>query len=80
MDITKYIGFYGLRNHGVLNGRPIENMIYVHSKVMIVDDKYAIIGSANINDRSMRGHRDSEIACLIEDDEKVQIRFGGEPY
>ncbi len=29
---------------------------------MIVDDKYVILGSANINDRSMLGSRDSEIA------------------
>ena len=29
---------------------------------MIVDDTYVIIGSANINDRSMLGDRDSEIA------------------
>ncbi len=29
---------------------------------MIVDDKHAIIGSANINDRSLLGDRDSEIA------------------
>ncbi|KAK8496091.1 hypothetical protein V6N12_046660, partial [Hibiscus sabdariffa] len=37
-------------------------MIYVHSKMMIVDDEYIIIGSANINERSMAGSRDSEIA------------------
>ncbi|XP_050219992.1 phospholipase D alpha 1-like [Mercurialis annua] len=37
-------------------------MIYVHSKMMIVDDEYIIIGSANINQRSMDGARDSEIA------------------
>ncbi|MED6193553.1 hypothetical protein PIB30_020697 [Stylosanthes scabra] len=37
-------------------------MIYVHSKMMIVDDEYIIIGSANINERSMDGGRDSEIA------------------
>ncbi|GBF94843.1 phospholipase D gamma [Raphidocelis subcapitata] len=37
-------------------------MIYVHSKLMIVDDEYAIIGSANINQRSMDGSRDTEIA------------------
>lgn len=37
-------------------------MIYVHSKFMIVDDEYTIIGSANINQRSMDGSRDSEIA------------------
>ncbi|CAL4979795.1 unnamed protein product [Urochloa decumbens] len=37
-------------------------MIYVHSKLMIVDDEYIIIGSANINQRSMDGGRDTEIA------------------
>jgi phospholipase D1/2 len=37
--------------------------IYVHSKMMIVDDQVIIVGSANINDRSMSGTRDSEIAC-----------------
>lgn len=29
---------------------------------MIIDDRKVIIGSANINDRSMNGNRDSEIA------------------
>uniref|UniRef100_A0ACD5W198 Uncharacterized protein n=1 Tax=Avena sativa TaxID=4498 RepID=A0ACD5W198_AVESA len=37
-------------------------MIYVHTKSMIVDDEYIIVGSANINQRSMDGARDSEIA------------------
>ncbi|XLS53247.1 hypothetical protein HN51_013924 [Arachis hypogaea] len=37
-------------------------MIYVHAKGMIVDDQYVIIGSANINQRSMDGSRDTEIA------------------
>ena len=30
--------------------------------MMLVDDVYIIIGSANINERSMAGSRDSEIA------------------
>ena len=47
---------------------PVTEMIYIHSKVMIVDDKKMIIGSANINDRSLMGNRDSELALLIEDD------------
>ena len=34
----------------------------VHSKMMIVDDDYVIIGSANINQRSQDGTRDTEIA------------------
>uniref|UniRef100_A0A803L8W6 Phospholipase D n=1 Tax=Chenopodium quinoa TaxID=63459 RepID=A0A803L8W6_CHEQI len=37
-------------------------MIYVHSKGMIVDDEYVIMGYANINQRSMEGTRDTEIA------------------
>lgn len=37
-------------------------MIYVHSKGMIVDDEYVILGSANINQRSLDGTRDTEIA------------------
>ncbi|MED6131308.1 Phospholipase D beta 1 [Stylosanthes scabra] len=37
-------------------------MIYVHSKGMIVDDEYVLLGSANINQRSMEGTRDTEIA------------------
>jgi phospholipase D1/2 len=34
---------------------------------MIVDDRYMIIGSANINDRSLVGSRDSELAIICED-------------
>lgn len=65
-DPSNYISFYGLRTHSVLNGEPITELIYVHSKLMIVDDKIVICGSANINDRSMIGKRDSEIAVFIE--------------
>ncbi|KAG2331491.1 hypothetical protein Bca52824_002671 [Brassica carinata] len=37
-------------------------MIYVHSKGMIVDDEFVLIGSVNINQRSLEGTRDTEIA------------------
>ncbi|GMI78800.1 ARABIDOPSIS THALIANA PHOSPHOLIPASE D DELTA, phospholipase D delta [Hibiscus trionum] len=37
-------------------------MIYVHAKGMIVDDEFVIMGSANINQRSLEGSRDTEIA------------------
>lgn len=49
-----------------MNDIPITNMIYVHSKIILIDDKIAIIGSANINDRSMNGDKDSEIGIVIE--------------
>jgi phosphatidylserine/phosphatidylglycerophosphate/cardiolipin synthase-like enzyme len=39
----------------------VRGMIYVHSKLLIVDDEFIVLGSANINDRSMLGDRDSEI-------------------
>lgn len=38
---------------------------------MIVDDRLAIIGSANINERSQRGDRDSELACIIRDTDMI---------
>ncbi|KAH9623097.1 hypothetical protein KSS87_002528 [Heliosperma pusillum] len=37
-------------------------MIYVHAKGMIVDDEYILMGSANINQRSLAGTKDTEIA------------------
>ncbi|KAK9130688.1 hypothetical protein Sjap_011175 [Stephania japonica] len=49
-------------------------MIYVHSKLMIVDDEYIIIGSANLNQRSMDGSRDSEIAMGAYQPHHLSIR------
>jgi phospholipase D1/2 len=40
-------------------------MIYVHSKLMMVDDRYIIFGSANLNERSLAGNRDTEIATAF---------------
>lgn len=49
-------------------------MIYVHAKMMIVDDEYIIIGSANINQRSMDGGRDTEIAMGAYQPHHLSIR------
>lgn len=68
-DPTEYITFHGMRNWSVLMGQLVQEIIYVHSKLMIVDDLHVICGSANINDRSMLGKRDSEVASLIKDEE-----------
>lgn len=62
IDINDYIYFVGMRNHGLFGkdkNVPKTEIIYVHSKFMVVDDKFMIIGSANINDRSLLGSRDS---------------------
>ncbi|XP_076810877.1 phospholipase D1-like isoform X2 [Clavelina lepadiformis] len=76
----KYVSFCGLRTHSKLKGKPVTEMIYVHSKMMIVDDRLVIIGSANINDRSMTGERDSEVAMLIEDTQFTQAIMDEKPY
>ena len=47
---------------------------------MIVDDWKVIIGSANINDWSMLGTRDSEIACIIQDKWLLKTRMGDEEF
>ena len=71
----KYIGFYSLRTHGIIAGIPVSEMIYVHSKLLIVDDSTVVIGSANINDRSMNGDRDAELCIVINDSEKVTVEI-----
>jgi phospholipase D1/2 len=53
---------------------------YIHAKGMVVDDRIAIIGSANINERSQRGDRDSELACIIRDTDMIDSTMGGKPY
>ncbi|OMP03351.1 Phospholipase D/Transphosphatidylase [Corchorus capsularis] len=77
-----YISFYGLRSYGRLSdGGPIAtSQVYVHSKLMIIDDRLALIGSSNINDRSLLGSRDSEIGVVIEDKEFVESSMNGESW
>uniref|UniRef100_A0AAX7TDR6 Phospholipase n=1 Tax=Astatotilapia calliptera TaxID=8154 RepID=A0AAX7TDR6_ASTCA len=77
---TEYITLCGLRTHAQLSESPVTELIYVHSKTLIADDRCYIIGSANINDRSMLGSRDSELAVFVEDEERVPSIMGGEEY
>uniref|UniRef100_A0A672R3B7 phospholipase D n=1 Tax=Sinocyclocheilus grahami TaxID=75366 RepID=A0A672R3B7_SINGR len=77
---TQYISLCGLRTHSELGQSPVTELIYVHSKALIADDRCYIIGSANINDRSMLGSRDSELAVLVEDEERVPSVMNGEEY
>uniref|UniRef100_A0AAY4ELG0 Phospholipase n=1 Tax=Denticeps clupeoides TaxID=299321 RepID=A0AAY4ELG0_9TELE len=77
---TEYISLCGLRTHSTLGRSHVTEPVYVHSKALIADDRCYIIGSANINDRSMLGSRDSELAVLVEDEERVPSFMGGEEY
>jgi phospholipase D1/2 len=55
------------RGRAVLFGAPI---IYVHSKVSIFDDDLAIVGSANLNGRSL--HWDTELAVALRGADRVR--------
>lgn len=75
----------------------VSEQVYIHSKLMIADDRTVICGSgneatndcgrivddmdddlANINDRSMLGDRDSELAMLILDTDMIESTMDGE--
>ncbi|CAF4011620.1 unnamed protein product, partial [Rotaria sp. Silwood2] len=73
-----YISIFGMRTHEILMGHLVTEIIYVHSKLMIIDDRMAICGSANINDRSLLGQRDSEFCMIINDREEEYGRFNGQ--
>lgn len=76
-ECDQFVTLLNLRDHAVINGAAVTEQIYVHSKLMIVDDRYVLIGSANINDRSLLGDRDSELAVLISDTENEYIDLDG---
>ncbi|KAJ7482689.1 hypothetical protein FB451DRAFT_1235871 [Mycena latifolia] len=58
----------------------VSELLYIHTKLMIVDDRRVIMGSANINDRSQKGDGDSEIALVVEDGDMFQATMDGKPY
>ncbi|KAK2748634.1 hypothetical protein FQN55_004187 [Onygenales sp. PD_40] len=58
----------------------VQEELYVHSKLLIVDDKIAICGSANINDRSQVGLHDSELAIVMQDTDLIDSTMDGKPY
>ena len=77
-----YIQFFSLRSWGKIGHQRalVTEQLYIHAKIMVVDDRTAIIGSANINERSMLGSRDSETAAIVRDTEMLPSYMGGEPY
>lgn len=52
----------------------VEKTIRIHSKVMIVDDKFLHVGSANINNRSMRCDTECDLIFqAVNDDHRTKI-------
>jgi phospholipase D1/2 len=72
----QYVTLLNLRNWEKIGPNYVTEQIYIHSKLMVVDDRFALLGSANINDRSLLGERDSEIAVLVIDTEVSQCDLG----
>jgi len=58
----------------------VSEELYIHSKLLIADDRVVICGSANLNDRSQLGSHDSEIAVLIEDPSEIDSAMAGQPW
>lgn len=58
----------------------VSEELYIHSKLLIADDRKVICGSANLNDRSQLGNHDSEIAIIIEDRDSVDSYMAGRPW
>ncbi|KAI5811737.1 hypothetical protein DFH27DRAFT_42727 [Peziza echinospora] len=82
IDPDDFIQFYGLRNWGKIgpDDALVTEQLYIHAKCMVVDDRIVIIGSANINERSMLGNRDSEVAAIVRDTDTIMSTMAGQPY
>lgn len=77
-----YIQFFSLRQWGKINNQQVltTEQLYIHAKIIIADDRVALIGSANINERSMLGDRDSECAAIVRDKDMIWSTMAGKPY
>lgn len=82
IEPEEYIQFFSLRQWGKINNKTVltTEQLYIHAKTIIVDDRVALIGSANINERSMLGDRDSETAAIVRDRDMISSTMAGKPY
>ncbi|KAL1590109.1 hypothetical protein WHR41_01227 [Cladosporium halotolerans] len=82
VEPEKYIKFFSLRQWGKIGPKKCltTEQLYIHAKCMVVDDRHVIIGSANINERSMLGSRDSEVASIVTDHMMIPSMMAGRPY
>ncbi|EIW66666.1 hypothetical protein TREMEDRAFT_34686 [Tremella mesenterica DSM 1558] len=81
IDPDEYITFFSLRGWAKFkSGTLTTEQVYIHGKTMIVDDRLVLCGSANINERSQRGDRDSELVAVVRDTDMVDSTMGGKPF
>jgi phosphatidylserine/phosphatidylglycerophosphate/cardiolipin synthase-like enzyme len=69
-------GLFQTTQHGPLTKHKRQE-IYVHSKLVIIDDRYVAIGSANVDARSM--HIETELTLGIVDGDTVNSTLGNNP-
>lgn len=58
----------------------IQEELYIHGKLLIVDDRIVVCGSSNLNDRSQTGHHDSELSIVMEDTDLIDSVMDGQPF
>ncbi|KAM3545381.1 hypothetical protein ARSEF1564_001694 [Beauveria bassiana] len=58
----------------------IQEELYIHSKLLIADDRIVICGSSNLNDRSQLGYHDSELSIVMEDTRRIPSTMNGETF
>lgn len=58
----------------------VQEELYIHAKLLIVDDRIAVCGSSNLNDRSQLGKHDSELSIVMEDTRVLESTMDGKPY
>lgn len=58
----------------------IQEELYIHAKLLIVDDRIVICGSSNLNDRSQLGYHDSELSIVMEDTRRFESTMDGRPF
>lgn len=58
----------------------IQEELYIHAKLLIVDDRIVVCGSSNLNDRSQLGDHDSELSIVMEDTHMIPSKMDGEDY
>lgn len=58
----------------------IQEELYIHSKLLIADDRIVLCGSSNLNDRSQLGYHDSELSIVMEDTKTFASTMDGQPF
>ncbi|KAG9236350.1 hypothetical protein BJ875DRAFT_456734 [Amylocarpus encephaloides] len=58
----------------------IQEELYIHGKLLIVDDKTVVCGSSNLNDRSQLGLHDSELSIVMTDTKVLNSKMAGQEY